>query len=75
MTLDHHPAGSSSLNTAQGTLHAYRHACKGQVADCHVSHEQDGPHFTKTGQHGHVSHDFHVADCHMRHEGRGPKKR
>ena len=28
MTLDHHPAGSSPLNTAQGTLHAYRHACK-----------------------------------------------
>ena len=46
----------------------------GQVADCHVSHEQDGPHFTKTGQHGHVSHVFHVADCHVRHEGRGPKK-
>jgi len=28
MTLDHHPAGSSPLDTAQGTLHAYRHACK-----------------------------------------------
>ena len=28
MTLDHHPARSSPLNTAQGTLHAYRHACK-----------------------------------------------